>query len=123
MESPAPEEVDPVIFIVVKFPIRPDKADEWLGLVDEFTQATRGEEGNLFFEWSRSVDDPNEFTLVEAFESPEAGGVHVNTDHFKKAMSWMPDVVAANPKIVHFEVPQDGWSKMAEIEPRQGASA
>ena len=109
-----------MILIVVKFTIRPDKAEDWLGLVDEFTQATRNEEGNLFFEWSRSADNPNQFVLVEAFASPEAGGVHVNTDHFKKAMGWMPDVVAENPQIIHVEIPgADGWSKMAEIQPRQ----
>ncbi|PZS18094.1 MAG: hypothetical protein DLM60_12425 [Pseudonocardiales bacterium] len=44
-----------MIFIVVKFTIREDKADDWLSLVDDFTQATRAEEGNLFFEWSRSA--------------------------------------------------------------------
>ena len=106
-----------MIFIVVKFPIKPEHADEWLSLVDEFTQATRGEEGNLFFEWSRSAADPNEFVLVEAFRDGEAGGVHVNSDHFKKALSWMPDYVAGNPKIVNVEVPQDGWGTMAEIQP------
>lgn len=108
-----------MIFIVVKFTIRPDKAEDWLSLVDEFTQATRAEEGNVFFEWSRSVDNPNRFVLCEAFESSEAGGAHVNTDHFKTAMGWMPDVVAENPQIIHVEVPSDGWMKMAEIEPRQ----
>jgi quinol monooxygenase YgiN len=107
-----------MIFIVVKFPIKPEHADEWLSLVDEFTQATRGEEGNVFFEWSRSATDPNEFVLVEAFRDGEAGGVHVHSDHFKKAMSWMPDYVAATPKIVNVEVPQDGWGTMAEIQPR-----
>jgi quinol monooxygenase YgiN len=112
-----------MILIVVKFTIRPDKSDDWISLVEEFTNATREEAGNVFFEWSRSVDNQDQFVLVEAFESPEAGGVHVNTDHFKKAMSWMPDVVAENPQIIHVEVPQDGWSKMAEIEPRQSQEA
>lgn len=108
-----------MIFIAVKFPIRPERADEWISLVDEFTQATRAEEGNLFFEWSRSVDDPNTFHLVEAFASPEAGGMHVNSDHFKKAMAWMPDVVSAKPQIIHVDIPnQSGWSEMGEITPR-----
>ena len=108
-----------MIFIVVKFRIRPDHSDEWLSLVDEFTKATRQEEGNLFFDWARSVDDPNVFVLTEAFESPEAGGVHVNSDHFKTAMSWMPDVIADNPDIIHVEIPgQNGWSRMAELQPR-----
>ncbi|MBA2554941.1 MAG: antibiotic biosynthesis monooxygenase [Geodermatophilaceae bacterium] len=107
-----------MIFIVVKFTVRPERSDEWLALVDDFTQATRAEEGNLFFEWSRSVDNADQFVLVEAFRDGAAGGAHVNSDHFKAAMSWMPDVVARKPDIVNVEVPQDGWGEMGEITPR-----
>ncbi|MGI8693666.1 MAG: putative quinol monooxygenase [Geodermatophilaceae bacterium] len=107
-----------MIFIVVKFTVRPERSDEWLALVDDFTQATRAEEGNLFFEWSRSVDNADQFVLVEAFRDGAAGGAHVNSDHFKTAMSWMPDVVARKPDIVNVEVPQDGWGEMGEIAPR-----
>jgi quinol monooxygenase YgiN len=106
-----------VIFIVVKFTIHPDRSDEWLTLVDDFTQATRREPGNVFFEWSRSVDTPNQFVLVEAFESPEAGGLHVNSDHFKTAMTWMPDLITKTPEIINVEVPGDGWSEMGELAP------
>jgi quinol monooxygenase YgiN len=56
-----------MIFITVKFKVRPEYAEDWLTLVEPFTQATRKEPGNLWFDWSRSVDDPNEFVLVEAF--------------------------------------------------------
>jgi quinol monooxygenase YgiN len=108
--------VRPVIFICVKWTIRPDKADSWLELVDEFTQATRAEPGNIFFEWSRSVDDPNQFVLVEAFQD-DAGGAHVSSDHFKKAMSWMPQAVASTPQIINVKTDGDGWSEMAEVQP------
>ena len=107
-----------MIFIVVRFTIRPERAGEWLSLVDDFTMATRAEEGNLFFDWSRSVDDPNQFVLVEAFASREAGGVHVNSEHFRTAMEWMPDVIATTPEIVNVEVEQDGWGRMGEVTPR-----
>lgn len=107
-----------LIFIVVKFTVRPEHSSEWLSLVDDFTQATRAEEGNVFFEWSRSVDNPDEFVLVEAFRDSAAGGAHVSTEHFKAAMAWMPDVVASTPKIVNVEVDQDNWGEMAEVTPR-----
>ncbi|MFC5996133.1 putative quinol monooxygenase [Pseudonocardia hispaniensis] len=107
-----------MIFIVVKFTIRPEHTDEWLSRVDEFTQATRNEPGNLFFEWSKSVDNPNQFVLVEAFASGQAGEEHVKSDHFKTAMAWMPDLVAETPEIIHVDTPGDGWSRMAEIQPR-----
>jgi quinol monooxygenase YgiN len=105
-----------VIFICVKWTIRPEKADSWLSLVDEFTQATRAEPGNIFFEWSRSVDDPNQFVLVEAFQD-DAGEAHVNSGHFKKAMSWMPQVVASTPQIINVKTDGEGWSEMAEVQP------
>src|SRR5688572_1657818 len=90
-----------MIFIVVKFSIRPEVADQWLSRVAPFTSATREEPGNVFFEWSRSVDRPNQFVLIEAFRDGEAGAAHVNSDHFKAAMAWMPDAIAATPEIIH----------------------
>ncbi|MGH3765915.1 MAG: putative quinol monooxygenase [Pseudonocardiaceae bacterium] len=107
-----------MIFIVVKFTIRADRSHEWLALADEFTQATRNEAGNIFFEWSRSVGNPHQFVLVEAFASPQAGEAHVNSDHFKTALTWMPDVIAETPEIVNVEVGQDGWGRMGELSPR-----
>lgn len=108
-----------MIFIVVKFTIRADRSNEWLALADEFTQGTRNEAGNIFFEWSRSVDNPHQFVLVEAFASPQAGEAHVHSEHFKTAMTWMPDVIAETPHIVNVEVGQDGWGRMGELSPRQ----
>jgi quinol monooxygenase YgiN len=107
-----------MIFIAVKFTVRAERSDEWLSLVDDFTQAVRAEPGNVFFEWSRSADDPNQFVLLEAFADGKAGEVHVGSDHFKTAMDWMPTVVAEVPQIINVEVPGTGWSKMAEITPR-----
>jgi quinol monooxygenase YgiN len=107
-----------VIFIVVKFPVRPERSAEWTSLVADFTAATRAEPGNLFFDWSRSIEDANEFVVVEAFRDDEAGAAHVNSDHFKKAIAWMPDLISAKPKIVNVQVPATGWSEMAELTPR-----
>src|SRR5437016_6051847 len=56
-----------MIFITAKFKVRPEHADNWLQITSEFTQATRDEPGCLWFDWSRSVADPQEYVLVEAF--------------------------------------------------------
>ncbi|MEV4871114.1 putative quinol monooxygenase [Streptomyces syringium] len=108
-----------MIFIVVKFTVRPERSDEWLTLVDDFTQATRQEPGNVFYEWSKSVDNPHQFVLVEAFKDARAGEEHVNSEHFKTAMAWMPDVIAKTPEIINVEVPGTGWGPMAELTPRR----
>ncbi|MDN5770527.1 MAG: antibiotic biosynthesis monooxygenase [Microlunatus sp.] len=102
-------------FIVVKFPVKPDYADRWIDIVDDFTQATRAEPGNLWFEWSRSVEDPNEFVLVEAFTDDGAGS-HVNSDHFKKAMTDLRERLTATPKIVSRQIEGEGWGEMGELQ-------
>jgi quinol monooxygenase YgiN len=104
-----------MILVVVKNPIRPKYADQFPELIAEFTAATRAEPGNISFDWSRSVDDPNMYILVEAFEDAAAGEVHVNSAHFKKAMEVLPTLFAAVPEIVNVEVP-GGWSRMAEVQ-------
>jgi quinol monooxygenase YgiN len=78
-----------LIFITAKFPVKPEHADEWPALSREFTQATRAEDGCLRFEWSRSLDDPNVYVLVEAFRDDDAGGSHVRSSHVSVAPRWL----------------------------------
>lgn len=107
-----------MIFITAKFPVKPEHADQWPRLSREFTEATRGEEGCLWFEWSRSLDDPNVYVLVEAFRDGDAGGAHVKSDHFAKATSELPAYLARTPDIVSVTVDGTGWSELGEMTVR-----
>jgi quinol monooxygenase YgiN len=107
-----------MIFIVVKFTIRPERIEDWLARTGEFAKATRAEPGNIFFEWSRSVDDPNQFVFVEAFQE-DAAEAHLSSDHFRAAMAYIPDFVETTPEIINVQnVPGEGWGTMAESGPR-----
>ncbi|MFD7018430.1 putative quinol monooxygenase [Streptomyces sp. NPDC059928] len=107
-----------MIFIAVRFTVRPERADDWPAIVDDFTRATRAEPGNLFYDWSRSVDDPTRYTLLEAFADSAAGAAHVDSDHFRAGMAAMAGAIAGTPEIINVEVPGGGWSRMAELQPR-----
>jgi quinol monooxygenase YgiN len=104
-----------MIFITAKFKIRPEDADQWPQIATEFTEATRNEPGCLWFDWSRSIADPDEYVLVEAFRDDEAGGAHVNSAHFKKAQRDLPPHLAHTPRIINFTIPQDDWSLLGEM--------
>jgi len=104
-----------MIFIVVKFETKPEWTERWPELVAPFTAATRAEEGNLWFEWSRSLEAPNEFVLVEAFRDGDAGRTHVESDHFAAAIATMPQALLETPRIVSQVVDQDGWNEMGEM--------
>jgi quinol monooxygenase YgiN len=104
-----------MIFIVVKFKTRPEWTERWLDLVADFTEATRAEPANLWFEWSRRVDDPDQFVLVEAFED---GGAepHVTSDHFIRAMQEMPQALIETPNIISTTIDgANSWSLMGEL--------
>jgi quinol monooxygenase YgiN len=104
-----------MIFITVKFPVKPEHAEEWPAKVADFTSATRAEAGNLWFEWSRSLEDPNTYVLVEAFKD-DAAAAHVNSDHFKAGIATMRPLVSRTPEIVSTMIEgADGWSAMGEL--------
>jgi quinol monooxygenase YgiN len=104
-----------MIFITAKFKVKPEYADNWPQISGEFTQATLDEPGCLWFDWSRSVKDPQEYVLVEAFRDGAAGAAHVQSDHFKKAQQTLPPHLVETPKIINFEIPQDDWSELGEL--------
>ncbi|MGA3154959.1 MAG: putative quinol monooxygenase [Streptosporangiaceae bacterium] len=87
-----------MIFITAKFRILP-----------------RAEPGCLWFDWSRSVADPAEYVLVEAFRDDAAGAAHVQSEHFRNAQRSLPLHLAQTPRIVNVSIPQDDWSLLGEM--------
>ena len=104
-----------MIFITAKFEVRPESVGNWASITGPFTEATRAEPGCLWFDWSRSLESPHEFVLVEAFADDEAGASHVGSDHFKVAQRDLPPHLASTPKIVSTTVPGTDWSELGEM--------
>ena len=105
-----------MILIVVKFKTKPEWAAKWMDQVRDFTEATRAEPGNLWFEWSQSLEDPDTFVLVEAFAGDEAAVAHVNSEHFKSALADIPDALVETPMIINTTIEgASGWDRMAEL--------
>ncbi|MGH8991038.1 MAG: putative quinol monooxygenase [Acidimicrobiia bacterium] len=102
-----------MIFIVLKVPIRPEERETWLDGIQRYAAAVRAEPGNVEFNVFESIDAPNQFSIVEAFESSEAGDEHVKTEHFKEFFEWFPKTLAAAPDIINTTV--DGWNTMHEL--------
>lgn len=104
-----------MIFIVAKLTVRPEFSDNWLEHSRAFTDATRREPGNLWFDWFRSLENRDEFVLVEAFRDAQAGVEHVNSDHFRRATAEMPAMLVRTPDIINVEVPGTEWAKLGEM--------
>lgn len=108
-----------MILIMLKMPIKPEKTDEWLALADSYTKAVRAEPGNNFFQFSRSLEDENEYVCIEGFTDAAAGQEHMKQDHVSHFMGTAPDLVAAKPKIIYVDAEEvTGFNDMGEITPR-----
>ena len=107
-----------MIFITARFRIKAKHAEDWPEISRPFTEATRAEPGNLWFDWARSVDDPQEYVLVEAFADDEAGAAHVGSPHFKQAQHDLPAYLEETPRIVNTTVPGTDWSELGELAVR-----
>ena len=105
-----------MIFIVVKFKPKPEYVESFPDVVAEFTSATRNETGNMFFDWSRSLEDPSEYVLVEGFRDGDAGKEHVTSEHFKKFLGEAPALLSSTPLIISQTIDATGWSEMGEMK-------
>ncbi|GAA2802343.1 putative quinol monooxygenase [Saccharopolyspora taberi] len=104
-----------MIFITARFRVRPEHAEQWPEITREFTEATRAEPGCLWFDWSRSIADPAEYVLLEAFRDEEAGIAHVQSDHFRAAQEKLPPHLAETPRVINTTLPQNDWSELGEL--------
>ena len=102
-------------FIVVKYQVKPEVAESFMDHVADFTNATRAEEGNLWFDWSVSVENPSEYILVEAFLDDAAASAHVNSAHFAAGLESMRPLLVSTPQIVSRKVDGEGWDSMGEL--------
>lgn len=107
-----------MIVITAKFRVKPEHADTWLSVAGDFTAATRAEPGCLWFDWSRSVDDPTEYVLIEAFRDDDAAVAHVQSSHFTTACEQLPPHLVATPLIINTTAPGETWSELGELAVR-----
>lgn len=104
-----------MILITVKYTVKPDYADTFLDRVADFTEATRAEEGNLWFDWYQSVEDPHVFLLHEAFQD-DAAEAHVTSDHFQAGLDAMRPTLVKTPEIISRTIEGSGWDRMGELD-------
>jgi hypothetical protein len=110
-----------MISIVVKFNVRPDCSDEWIERINDFTLATREEAGNLWFEWSRSVENPDSSFLSKGF-SMLMPALHTSTLSTSKNPYGRRHHAGQYPEILYAEIPRTEWSLLAEMSVAESGS-
>ena len=104
-----------MMLINVRFDVKPDYADSWPEITRAFTEATRAEPGNLWFDWYRSVEEPDTYFLCEAFRDGDAPAEHVNSAHFTEFTASAAQYLQRTPRIINTTAEGDEWGLMGEI--------
>ena len=99
-----------MIVVTARFRVRREDADRWPDLVRGLTRATRAEAGCLWFDWSRSLDDPTEYVLIEAYEDEEASTAHLRSEAFHRAERDLPPHLDETVEVVRTTTSQRGWA-------------
>ena len=120
-----PIEENVLIYITVKKKLKPGTADAYLAASQTYTDATRAEPGNKFYEHYRSVDDPDTILTIEAFDDAAAGEAHVNSEHFQQGVDGSAkQYIAERPDILYIDLPdRDGWTRCRSSEPTPALAA
>ncbi len=79
--------------------------------VDAFIEASTAnhnesvkETGNLRFDFLMMEDDPCQFMLYEAYESPEAASAHKNTAHYAKWRDTVQDMMEEPRRGIKYDI-------------------
>ena len=103
-----------MIFIAARFRVLREHAEAWPEVSRAFTEATRAEPGNLWFDWSRDLEDPQEYVLLESFQD-DAAAAHVQSDHFKQAQADLPPYLEETPRILNTQLDGTDWNGLGEL--------
>lgn len=74
----------PYLQVIAHYFVRPGHGDEVSGLLGELAQMTRSEPANLYYQFFRSVEDPNHFVILERYSHAQGLEEHRNTSHFQQ---------------------------------------
>ncbi len=76
-----------MITLLSKNKVTPEKEAEFLKIASGLVEATRKEEGCIFYELSKDIEDPYCYYFVEKYVDYKAVEAHRASAHFKK---WVP---------------------------------
>lgn len=99
----------------IRFQPKANYVDTFRKTVTRFTDATKTEEGCLYFEWFRSTDFPGEYLVIGVF-TDEGVVAHQKSEHFLRAQESLPPILEQTPLIVRSEFPKEkGWERMHDF--------
>src|SRR5437762_5683448 len=88
-----------MVIVIARFQPGPDRLDEFLALLRDVQEASRGDDGCLNYGYHREVTDDTHFVAVEEWRDMAALEAHLRTPHVARLIAALPDHSASPPQI------------------------
>jgi quinol monooxygenase YgiN len=88
-----------MVIVIARFQPRPERLDEFLGLLRDVQAASRGDEGCVNYGYYREVVDELSFIAVEEWRDLPALEAHLRTPHVARLIAALPEHAARPPAI------------------------
>lgn len=92
------------LHVVAHFAAKPGKLDELKSLLNGLKEPTHQEDGCIVYELYQNTQDPADLTFIEEWESQAHLDAHLATPHVQAALGQIPQLVAAEPKILTYQL-------------------
>jgi quinol monooxygenase YgiN len=88
-----------VVVVIARFRPRSDRLAEFVALLRDVQEASRGDEGCLNYGYHREIADDMAFVAVEEWRDMPALEAHLRTPHVARLIAALPEHSAAPPDI------------------------
>jgi quinol monooxygenase YgiN len=88
-----------MVIVIARAKIRPEKRDDFLAAAQACVAQTRGEDGNIAYDFYESATEPNRFIFVERWKTHEANRAHLQSAHVQALLQTAAECVSEMPTI------------------------
>ena len=102
--------------IIVKgsIPVKAERRDEAVALVQALAEASRAEQGCLSYEVYLRADAPETIVIWQQWDSLDALEDHFASDHVDHFLDAIPDLIEGEVTSAQFDVQEADWSVQEE---------
>jgi quinol monooxygenase YgiN len=92
-----------MITFVAHCPVKPENAEAFAAAMAEMAGNVRQHEpGAVYYEFSRSVDDPNVFLVIEVYADEDAFKAHWKTDYIRPSIAKTQPLMDGPPRVKQY---------------------
>jgi quinol monooxygenase YgiN len=88
-----------MILVISRLRVRPEKRDEFLSAAQAALAPTRAEAGNMGYDISESLSEPNFFVVMERWKTHADSRSHLQSSHAQELLRVMAQCAAEMPRI------------------------